>query len=401
MTQPRFVQIHTLQSYPAVLLNRDDSGLAKRLPFGGATRTRVSSQCLKRHWRMADDEWALKAVGVPMAKRSRYIVERGIMEPLLQSGVSKDIAEAIAEGFLKGLFQESAKRAKAKKEEEEFSAQTGQAVLFGQPEIDYLLEKAVEIAEASETPKDAKEQCDAFFKDKDLRANIKAMKHHAGLESALFGRMVTSDLIANTDAAIHVAHAFTVHEEESESDYFTVVDDLKDRDGGDDAGSAGIFDMELTSGLFYSYVVVDVPALVSNLEGCKVQDWLAEETDRSLAAKVVEHLTHLIATVSPGAKLGSTAPYGYASLMLIEAGVRQPRSLANAFREPVALGNGDNLLNAVLRLGDYLEKLDTAYGSNEARRFMSLEDADLPGGEPLSLDNLASWTATMVREGRA
>ena len=31
MTEPRFLQIHTLQSYPAVLLNRDDAGLAKRV----------------------------------------------------------------------------------------------------------------------------------------------------------------------------------------------------------------------------------------------------------------------------------------------------------------------------------------------------------------------------------
>jgi CT1975-like protein len=38
----------------------------------------------------------------------------------------------------------------------------------------------------------------------------------AGLEAALFGRMVTSDPEANTNAAIHVAHSFTVHKEESE-----------------------------------------------------------------------------------------------------------------------------------------------------------------------------------------
>jgi CRISPR system Cascade subunit CasC len=57
--EPRFVQIHWLASYPGALLNRDDSGLAKRLPFGGATRTRVSSQCLKRHWRTAEDEYDL------------------------------------------------------------------------------------------------------------------------------------------------------------------------------------------------------------------------------------------------------------------------------------------------------------------------------------------------------
>src|SRR5262249_17431902 len=57
-----FVQIHWLTSYPAALLNRDDSGLAKRMPFGGSMRARISSQCLKRHWRKADDDWSLSAV---------------------------------------------------------------------------------------------------------------------------------------------------------------------------------------------------------------------------------------------------------------------------------------------------------------------------------------------------
>ena len=41
MPTPRFLQIHTLHSYPAALLNRDDSGLAKRMPFGGASAPHI------------------------------------------------------------------------------------------------------------------------------------------------------------------------------------------------------------------------------------------------------------------------------------------------------------------------------------------------------------------------
>lgn len=75
MPEPRFLQIHTLTSYAAALLNRDDSGLAKRLPYGGALRTRISSQCLKRHWRMADDLHALANIdGAEAAFRSRELV---------------------------------------------------------------------------------------------------------------------------------------------------------------------------------------------------------------------------------------------------------------------------------------------------------------------------------------
>ena len=130
--------------------------------------------------------------------------------------------------------------------------------------------------------------------------------------------------------------------------------------------------MELTAGLFYGFVVVDVPALVSNLEGCPAADW--GDADRAMAGDVVEHLVHLIATVSPGAKLGSTAPYSYADLMLLETGFRQPRSLANAFRSPIPAQMSD----AARALAGHLGRLDAAYGAREARRVMSVEDCEIP-----------------------
>jgi CRISPR system Cascade subunit CasC len=396
MTTPRFLQIHTLQSYPAALLNRDDSGLAKRLPFGGSTRTRISSQCLKRHWRVADDEWGLRTLDVPMGVRSREIVSRAVMEPLQKSGKhSPETLAAISAAFQRGVYgKDGVDRAKR------------QPLLLGWPEVNYLRTKAEEIAASSTDAEDAAKQADALFNDKAMKANLSAMMEakgtlHAGLEAALFGRMVTSDPAANTDAAVHVAHAFTVHPEESESDYFSVCEDLHEED--DDAGAAHINETELDSGLYYGYVVVDVPALVSNLEGCATTKWSAPDTSRELAGRVVQHLCHLIAKVSPGAKLGSTAPYGYARLTLIEAGTRQPRSLANAFRIPVdwrrALGG---TTTAIERLKEEIEALDACYGTTESRRFAAVEkDVSLPGAERLAFDDLAQWVAQSVRDAKA
>ena len=74
MPKPLFIQIHTLTAYPGTLLNRDDVGFAKRLPFGGTTRTRISSQCLKRHWRTFQGEHALASLregGEPVAGAHR------------------------------------------------------------------------------------------------------------------------------------------------------------------------------------------------------------------------------------------------------------------------------------------------------------------------------------------
>ena len=390
MTTPRFLQIHTLHSYPAALLNRDDSGLAKRMPFGDAVRTRVSSQCLKRHWRIAEDEFAIHNIsGAEAAVRSRNAVERKVMQPVRdQGGVSDDVLAAVEEAFNVGVYGESGKSERGR-----------QPLLLGLPEVEYLREKAGAIC--AEHPDDATaakaKTTDLFSQRRGEGANFRAFRETArlagGLEGALFGRMVTSDPAANIDAAIHVAHAFTVHREESESDYFSVVDDLQRED--EDAGAAHIGDMELTAGLFYGYVVVDVRGLVSNLEGCEATDW--ETADRELAAKVVEHLSHLIATVSPGAKLGSTAPYACADLMLIEAGSRQPRSLANAFRIPAKAQVDD----AAKRLSGYLRKLDACYGVKEARRMASVEECDISTAAPLSMDDLSVWAAEAVRSGTA
>ncbi len=53
-----------------------------------------------------------------------------------------------------------------------------------------------------------------------------------------------------------------------------------------------------------------------------------------MSNQVLHDLIYLIAEISPGAKHGSPAPYGRASFMLLEAGDRQPRSLAGAYRTP-------------------------------------------------------------------
>lgn len=384
-TAARFLQIHTLTSYPATLLNRDDSGLAKRLPFGDASRTRISSQCLKRHWRRpGEDEtaikrepWALQNIGTPMSVRSREIPERRIAPALAALG-SEETRAAAVKALARLLYTPGKKEAPEIKDR--------QALLIGDVEIDYLAKRTGEIlkAEENDTPKKVEAAIDAWFKKGELN-NLKAMIENrrgaveAGLEAALFGRMVTSDPDANTDAAIHVAHAFTVHAEASESDYFTVVDDLKSAEG--ESGAGGLFDTELTAGLFYGYVVVDVPLLVANLGG-----------DAALAGQVVEHLVHLVATISPGAKKGSTAPYSYADLMLIEAGAAQPRTLANAYRTPSPARTD----RAVAQLIDYIAKVDAAYGNKAERAHLAVDAAAIPDSATSSLDALAAWARDRV-----
>ena len=393
--EARFLQIHTLTSFAGVLLNRDDTGAAKRMPYGGAVRTRISSQCLKRHWRTAAGEWGLEE-DARKSLRTRHIFEKELHAGVkAETGAADELVEAVGKAVTVMLYGKEAVKER-------------QAMLFGRPEIQALREFSVSLVNeaqaAGATAKGARELAEKAIKEQ--KKNLSAMKEQAGdlpagLIAALFGRMVTSDTKANTDAAIHVAHAFTVHREESEGDYFTVVDDLSVAEG--EAGSGGIFDTEITSGLFYSYVVIDVPLLVSNLTGVDASAAFSDSADRTLPAQIVERLVHLIATVSPGAKKGSTAPYAYADLMMIEVGARQPRSLAAAFRQPVMAQQHHSQAEAAIQaFASQLHLFDKAYDPHEARRVVNATVGDAGAlGEGLSLNAIAAWAAQAVLSGKA
>ena len=410
-----FLQIHTLTPYAATLLNRDDVGQAKRMPYGGTSRLRVSSQCLKRHWRDVASDWSLSGLIDPQTQqavsgtvRSRKIISREVAMPLVREGHAVDEVIAVLSALKSELLGES-KKAKAEKgakkpakggkveapqepdeERIESALDTNQVIVLGRPEIDFIRETASALLR--QKPNDPEAVAKAYLKNKDKRNNREALRLACGLDAALFGRMVTSDILARGDGAVHVAHSLTVHAEEAEPDYFVAIDDLTRQAG--ELGTGLIQTAELTSGLYYGYVVLDVPLLVSNLEGCAVEAWRG--ADLTLASRVVERLVHLIATTSPGAKLGSTAPYGYADLVMIEAGRRQPRSLMTAFHSPVP--RTDARGEAVAALGHHLTAFDRMYGAAEERRIAALLDTAVISAEPAEtgLAGLAAWAAAQL-----
>lgn len=395
----RFLQIHTLTSYAASLLNRDDAGFAKRMPFGGAIRTRVSSQCLKRHWRVFDGENRLGSIDAPESVRSRVSFERYIVAPLVKEGIDETVARVAAQKIVGKVFGSEAKKEKAEKkggrkskgEDEDAQSDvvsTAQVTVLGRPELEYLCQLARDaVRDAGGDVNKIETALDARMKnEKELKKNIQALKPgslEAGLGAALFGRMVTGDVLARTDAAIHVAHAMTVHGQMTESDYFSAIDDLIREEGEQESGHINA--SELTSGVFYGYVVVDVDGLVANLGD-----------DRQLAGDVVQKLVHLVATVSPGAKKGSTAPYAYSHLVLVEGGKAQPRTLQNAFLEPVKT-SGNVIDNAYDALARHLSDLDGMYGKSEERAHAGLRTNGL-FERGMDLANLAVWGKGRVLE---
>ena len=381
MPKPNFIQIHALHNYTGTLLNRDDSGLAKTMPYGGVTRTRISSQCLKHHWRKADGKYALSNIH-PDPVRTKELAEMKIMSRVRELSPETDgeLAASVVKELNQGLYGEKGNDRNSR-----------QPLLFGQNEVDYLSKKVADIIADNPGKDEAAAKVKVLLSKKGEGDNLTTFRQSqampAGLIGAMFGRMMTSDPEANVDAAVHVAHAFTTHGEEKEIDYFTAMEELSD-----DPGAAHIGETEINSGIYYVYLCVDIKALTANTTGAAPEKWL--ESDRNIAAETAANLIGLAATVSPGAKKGSTAPYGYAKYMMVEAGERQPRSLSGAYRTP----SKPQIKDALEKLRQEAECNDRNYGEHESRRDM----VNIPGetGEN-TLDDIVSWVRETALKGEA
>ncbi len=386
-----FLQIHFLTSYPASLLNRDDTGLAKRIPFGNASRIRISSQSQKRHWRLwIRQQLDQRRIPIATGWRTRHFFDLLLMQRAQDElGLSSDEAQGLI-AQLKKHFMKTAQDhntstdAAAGTADDSLNAKM-QGVLFGQPEADYFLAIVRDMA-AADNPEHVKNILNvrlplparrATSEQQNQRQNLSALLRQAGLgnfpfgfEGALFGRFVTSDVIGTRmDAPVHVAHAFTTHAEQADMDYFTLVDDLVPME---ETGAAHVNETELTSGVFYGYVVVDIPQLVANIIGCNAQDWRAHDAPE--ARTLLRLLIQAIATVTPGAKLGATAPYARAQAVIVEVGTAQPRTLANAFLKPVHASDADSLLSAsVHAMAAHLTAMEAMYGPEDTQRWVAVQ----------------------------
>lgn len=391
----KYIQIHALVQYTAALLNRDDSGLAKRLTLGGKVRTRVSSQCIKHHWRIDEGPFSLMNIA-PDPFRTKRLTEMAIMK-----GVREILDDQHPAMHIREIPEEvEAKVIKAldinlygKDGDDE---KKRPMLLFGQPEIDFLVKRVAEVLQDDPDPDEAVEGIDGIFNRKGEEKNFSAFRQElvmpSSLLGALFGRFVAADQDASIDSAVSVIHPFTVHAEESEVDNFTAMEDFSA--GRPGAGHLGL--TEINSGIYYVYVCIDVPTLVSNTTGTAPGDW--NEADRDVAAKACRNLAGLIATVSPGAKKGSTAPFAYADAMVVEIGERQPRNFASAYRVPVQ----PRVEDAKTRLTDAISECDRIYGKHETRRMFGFGEENTSEGSLEAwetLETLAKWIEETVIRG--
>lgn len=336
-----FVQLHLLTSYPPSNLNRDDLGRPKTAVMGGKTRLRVSSQSLKRAWRTSD--FFMEALKGHVGTRTKVMgVEtyRALIEKGVGEGKAKEWAKQIAEVFGK------CKKANSAKPFEDLEIE--QLAHFSPEEKEAIFKLEDRLAESKKAPTE---------EDLELLA-----KKHTAADIAMFGRMLASSPAYNTEAAVQVAHAVTVHEVAVEDDYFTAVDDLNS--GNEDSGAAHIGETEFGAGVFYLYLCINRNLLVENLGG-----------DQQLASKTLAALVEAAAKVAPSGKQNSFASRAYASYLLAEKGEQQPRSLSVAFLKPVR--GEDVMAKAIAELKAKREAMEKVYGSCAAdSRVMNAETGE-------------------------
>jgi len=331
------IEFHMIQNHSPSNLNRDDLGAPKTCIFGGVTRARISSQCLKRSIRRSPEFAA--ALVKDHAVRTRRLIEEiakaaaGNGNPPQEKHL-KAIRKVFEEGGV-GLDKNDVYRSD---------------ILFFLPQsaIDEM-GKAVSDGESNLGAKFA-EIMGKFVQTPDIALCGRMTEFSAkGPFESLKGKFTV-------EAALSVAHAISTHAVINEVDYFTAADDIP----GPDAGAGHVNEGVFNSACFYKHFAIGWDQLVRNLNG-----------DVDLAKTTVKCFIEAAARANPSGKQHAYAAFNLPDGILVEIKTDSstPVSYANAFADPVSEKAQRGLIGeSIARLGQYVHDITNGYGI-KARRF--------------------------------
>jgi len=385
------IQIHMLQNYAPSNLNRDDTGSPKDAIFGGATRGRISSQCLKRSIRKSQVfEDAFKGEGL-LGDRTKQLPKM-IQEELSALTDDKDTIAAIV-ARIPEIGRESKKKNKDQDESNEPNEDSpteneGEEVAAGETKQLIFIDRKTEVRPLAEKllaifkKVGAKDWAKLKIPEitKDLDPSIPR-----SIDIAMFGRMTTSQAFKNVQASVQVAHALSANALKTEFDYYTAMDDINP-DG--EPGADMIGDVEFNSCTYYKYINISWDGLFSNLG-----------KENAIARRAVPALLEAAATAHPSGKQNAFGAFNLPDFVFVEVSERNlPVSYVNAFVIPVSGNNYQSLLtNSVTALSTYASRLSKAYNLDAQRAYMSV--GDLPFMElkaKPSLNDLKQWLETQL-----
>lgn len=379
------IEIHALETTAAGNLNRDDTGSPKTVEYGGVTRARVSSQAWKRPTRkLFEDLVDPKDLGV----RTKHVVEE-LAGRIVQRRPELDIAQAneLAENVLHngaGIKLEKPRRKSADDSDDDRAKQSQYLLFLGNRQYDRLADLAVKALDTGDAVKAIKG---------DGKAIKAIVSDDRSIDVALFGRMVADDADLNIDACAQVAHAISVQAVDSESDFFTAVDDRKTRseDEAGDAGAAMIGQIEFNAATFYRYANVDADRLHDTLG------------DGTATAKAVAAFVQAFITSMPQGKINTFAHGTLPDLVVVNLRDTQAVNLVGAFERPVAPSYVQHATEALVRRE---QDVDRAYGITPVRTWVvrvgdatAAADELLGEGEgPISLRELVADVEQVVSD---
>lgn len=286
-----YVDIHVLQTVPPSCINRDDTGSPKTAKYGGAVRSRVSSQAWKHEMRkMFREMLSEENVGVRTKKITQLIV-----------GEIKKIDNSIEDEKANKLALKALENTGIKIDKDGLSP----VLLF------FSVAQAKALAQL------------VINESKDKKEYQKALKVSPSIDMALFGRMVAADATLNFDAAAQVAHAISTHAVHNEYDYFTAVDDLNQ---DEESGAGHLGTVEFNSATLYRYATVNVIELHKNL-GNQTSD-------------AVKCFAETFIKTMPTGKQNTFANRTLPDFVYITLRNDQPINLVGAFEKPVSGVNG-------------------------------------------------------------
>jgi CRISPR system Cascade subunit CasC len=185
---------------------------------------------------------------------------------------------------------------------------------------------------------------------------------------ALFGRMIADNSAVNVDAAMQVAHAFSVDEVDIEDDFFTAVEELVD--AGDSMGSAHMDTAEFISATFYRYSTLDFTELVANCGG-----------DIALATELAAAGIKSFCLSLPSGKNNVTAPHTVPDLVSLTVSQHRPVSFAGAFEKPIKARHESPAIEGAKALGAYSKRISRMVAeADEPFGVISMLDDDLVVG---------------------
>lgn len=304
MTKANFyVDISVLQTVPSSNINRDDTGSPKTAWYGGAMRSRVSSQSWKHTMRKAFEKKDGLEIGI-RTKKANTLLINDIQQ--IDSSLDSEKVDGVVTKILTLLGSKP-------------NDKKSTLIFISHAQIAQLAQHIVDNFE--KLVKELKKDKVSKKITKDI---WKSLEGHNTLDLALFGRMFASAPELNIEAAAQVAHAISTHEVIPEFDYFTAVDDVPE---DDKPGAAMIASNDFNSATLFRYANLNMNELIANLN--------KEDALQAAAVFIKEFVLSM-----PTGKQNSYANKTVPSYVMVTLRDDTPVNLVSAFEEPVRSESG-------------------------------------------------------------